>query len=193
MQLSGINQLWVADITYIRLGGEFVFLAVVLDRFSRCVVGWALDRSLSARLAIGALEQAIEKRKPQPGLVHHSDRGIQYAAQDYVEVLQRHGIVPSMSRPANPYDNAACERFMRTLKQEEIDGRQYRNLEELQAQVEEFIEHYYNRQRLHSALGYQTPEQFEGSLPTTAVPPPRIHLRFESSAAANECDEHGTA
>lgn len=192
MQLTGINQLWVADITYIRLRGEFVFLAVVLDRFSRCVVGWSLDRTLSARLTIRALQQAIEKRQPRPGLVHHSDRGVQYAAQEYVQLLRSHGMVPSMSRPANPYDNAACERFMRTLKQEEIDGRQYQNLEALQAQVEQFIEQYYNRQRLHSALGYQTPEQFERSLPPgTGTLPPAIHMHFEPPSMPGRCGEQG--
>jgi putative transposase len=173
MQLTGVNQLWVADITYIRLRGEFVFLAIILDRFSRCVVGWSLDRSLTARITIAALKQAIEKRQPRSGLVHHSDRGMQYAAQEYVEILQEHSMIPSMSRPANPYDNAACERFMKTLKEEEIDCRQYRDLEDLAAHVEEFIDQYYNRQRLHSALGYQTPEAFERSLssPTVGLEP----------------------
>ena len=111
MKLTGINQLWVADITYIRLQKEFVYLAVVLDAFSRKVVGWALDRTLAARLPIAALEQAITQRQPPPGLVHHSDRGVQYACGDYAQVLQQHGMIPSMSRPANPYDNASCESF----------------------------------------------------------------------------------
>src|SRR5579864_4695321 len=116
MKLTGINQLWVADITYIRLKAEFVYLAVILDGFSRKVVGWALDRTLAVRLTIGALEQAIERRQPAPGLVHHSDRGVQYASEDYGVVLERHGMIPSMSRPANPYDNASCESFIKTLK-----------------------------------------------------------------------------
>ena len=120
MQLTGINQLWVADITYIRLQTEFVYLAVVLDRFSRKVVGWALGRSLAGQLTVAALEQAIAQRKPLPGLVHHSDRGSQYACREYVSLLASQGMVPSMSRPANPYDNASCESFMRTLKREEI-------------------------------------------------------------------------
>src|SRR6478736_903597 len=115
MKLSGINQLWVADITYIRLEAEFVYLAVILDGFSRKVVGWALDRTLAVRLTIGALEQAIERRQPAPGLVHHADRGFQYAHAEYIAILEKHPMVPSMSRPANPYDNASCESFMKTL------------------------------------------------------------------------------
>src|SRR6185295_18896129 len=109
MTLTGINQLWVADITYIRLQREFVYLAVVIDRFSRKAIGWALDKTLASRLVAEALQRAIDKRQPPPGLVHHSDRGVQYACADYARMLSAHGIVPSMSRPANPYDNAACE------------------------------------------------------------------------------------
>jgi putative transposase len=161
MQLTGINQLWVADITYIRLRTEFVYLAVVLDAWSRKVVGWALGRSLAAQLTLAALEQAIAQRKPLPGLVHHSDRGSQYACREYVDLLAGQGMVPSMSRPANPYDNASCESFMRTLKREEIYANSYRDLEDLRAHIEEFIERYYNRIRLHSALGYLPPEEFE--------------------------------
>jgi transposase InsO family protein len=161
MKLTGINQLWVADITYIRLAAEFVYLAVVLDGYSRKVVGWALERTLAASLAVAALEQAIEQRQPQLGLVHHSDRGLQYASEEYAKVLRSHGIVPSMSRPANPYDNAFCESFMRTLKREEIDARSYRDLDDLRVHVAEFIEQYYNHSRLHSALGYRPPEEFE--------------------------------
>ena len=161
MKLTGINQLWVADITYIRLRAEFVYLAVILDGFSRRVVGWALDRTLTARLTIGALEPAIEKRKPEPGLVHHSDRGFQYAGAEYVALMEKYGMVPSMSRPANPYDNASCESFIKTLKREEIYANKYADLEHLRANVAEFIEEYYNRQRLHSALGYRPPEEFE--------------------------------
>jgi putative transposase len=161
MTLNGINQLWVADLTYIRLRTEFVFLAVILDRFSRKAIGWALDRSLTARVAVSALQQAIERRQPAPGVVHHSDQGIQYACSDYIQELKSHHMVPSMSRPANPYDNAACESFMKTLKQEEIYCHQYRDFEELAEHLEEFIGAYYNHQRLHSALGYRTPEEFE--------------------------------
>ena len=161
MTLTGINQLWVADITYIRLHSEFVYLAVILDAFSRKVVGWELDRTLAARLPIAALEKAIADRKPPSGLVHHSDRGIQYACGDYVAILQKHGMIPSMSRPANPYDNASCESFMKTLKREEINAGEYRDLDHLRENIAAFIDNYYNRVRLHSALGYKSPEEFE--------------------------------
>jgi putative transposase len=161
MKLTGIDQLWVADITYIRLQAEFVYLAVILDSFSRKVVGWALDRTLASRLAIAALEQAIAKRQPPPGVVHHSDRGVQYASEEYVAILEKQRMIPSMSRPANPYDNASCESFMKTLKREEIYANQYDDLKHLHANIAEFIEQYYNRQRLHSALGYCSPEEFE--------------------------------
>jgi putative transposase len=161
MKLTGMNQLWIADITYIRLKKEFVYLAVVLDSFSRKVVGWSLDRTLAARLPIAALEQAIAQRQPPPGLVHHSDRGVQYACGDYAQILQQHQMIPSMSRPANPYDNASCESFMKTLKREEIYANDYRDLEHLLGNIEVFIEQYYNRCRLHSALGYRPPEEFE--------------------------------
>jgi transposase InsO family protein len=161
MKLTGVNQLWVADITYLRLDREFVFLAVVLDAFSRKVVGWELARTLTARLPLAALEKALAERQPPPGLVHHSDRGVQYASGIYVSLLHQHGVIPSMSRPANPYDNASCESFIKTLKREEIYAHRYRDLEDLQAHVEEFIEQYYNRVRLHSALGYRPPEEFE--------------------------------
>ena len=161
MKLTGIDQLWVADITYLRLNAEFVYLAVILDGHSRKVVGWALERTLASRLAVAALQQAIAERQPLPGLVHHSDRGVQYACAEYVAILKKHGMIPSMSRPANPYDNASCESFIKTLKREEIYARRYDNLEHLRANIEEFIEEYYNRQRLHSALGYQSPEEFE--------------------------------
>lgn len=161
MTLTGINQLWVTDITYIRLRTEFVYLAVVLDRFSRKTIGWALDRTLAARIAVAALQQAIERRQPPEGVVIHSDQGIQFASSEFNEVVQAHRMIPSMSRPANPYDNAACESFMKTLKQEEIYCNQYKDFDELFAHLEEFLEIYYNRLRLHSALGYRTPEEFE--------------------------------
>jgi transposase InsO family protein len=142
MKLTGINQLWVADITYIRLKAEFVYLAVILDAYSRKVVGWSLDRTLTTRLPLGALERAITERKPPPGLVHHSDRGVQYASGDYVRMLRKHQLIPSMSRPANPYDNASCESFIKTLKREEIYGHEYRDLDHLRTNLEEFIERY---------------------------------------------------
>lgn len=161
MKVTGINQLWLADITYIRLQREFVYLAVVLDAFSRKVVGWALDRSLATRLTRSALEQAIATRQPPAGLVHHSDRGVQYASAAYVKLLQQHQMIPSMSRPANPYDNASCESFLKTLKREEIYANDYRTLEHLAANIERFIDEYYNQCRLHSALGYRPPAEFE--------------------------------
>src|ERR1700730_9581668 len=144
MKRRGITQLWVADITYIRLHQEFVYLAVVLDAFSRKVVGWALGRTLAARLPIAALEKAIAQRQPPPGLVHHSDRGVQYACGDYAQFLRQHQMIPSMSRPANPYDNASCESFLKTLKREEIYANDYRDLEHSLGNIEAFIEQYYN-------------------------------------------------
>ena len=178
MTLTGINQLWVADITYIRLRIEFVFLAVVIDRFSRKAVGWALDRTLTARVAIAALRQAVAERKPPPGVVHHSDQGVQYACADYVAELKANGMVPSMSRPANPYDNAFCESFMKTLKQEEVDGSAYRDADDARAKIGSFIEEVYNRQRLHSALDYRPPVEYEDLLPRlkAAISPPSISI-----------------
>ena len=173
MKLTAINQLWVADITYIRLRQEFVYLAVVLDVFSRKVVGWELGRTLTARLPMLALERAITLRQPAPGLVHHSDRGIQYASEQYTRLLHNHGILPSMSRPANPYDNAFCESFIKTLKREQIAANTYQSIDQLCAHLEEFIDRYYNRLRLHSALGYKTPEEFEAACapPTVSAAP----------------------
>jgi len=161
MKLTGIDQLWIADITYIRLQAEFVYLALILDAFSRKVVGWKLDRTLASRLATEALAMAVEARRPLAGLVHHSDRGIQYASAEYGAILRQHEMVPSMSRPANPYDNASCESFIKTLKREEIYANEYTDLEHLRNHLEEFIERYYNRKRLHSSLGYCPPEEFE--------------------------------
>ena len=161
MKVTGINQLWVTDITYIRLRSEFVYLAVVIDRYSRKAIGWCLDRTLAARIAVTALQQAIAQRQPPPGVVIHSDQGIQFASSEFLAVVEANQMTPSMSRPANPYDNAACESFMKTLKQEEIYCRQYGDFDDLQQHLVEFLEHYYNRLRLHSALGYRTPEEFE--------------------------------
>jgi transposase InsO family protein len=169
MKLTGINQLWVADITYIRLKNEFVYLAVILDGYSRKVVGWALERTLASRLPIAALGNAIQDRQPPPGLVHHSDRGVQYASDEYVRILRKHQMIPSMSRPANPYDNASCESFIKTLKREEIYANEYRDLDHLRANIEVFIEKYYNRCRLHSALGYRPPEEFEQEIKVEAT------------------------
>ena len=164
MELSGPNQLWIADITYIRLRTEFVYLAVILDGFSRMVVGWALDRTLQAKLPLRALARAIAHRQPAPGVVHHSDQGVQYVCREYMEALRGHRMVPSMSRPANPYDNATCESFLRTLKREEINATAYLDFEQLHQGVKEFIDQYYNRCRLHSALCYQSPEGFESQV-----------------------------
>lgn len=171
MELTGTDQLWRADITYIRLETEFVYLAVVLDAFSRRIVGWALDRSLEDDLAIAALKMALRRRNPSEGLTHHSDRGVQYASSDYTKLLKEHGICISMSRRGNPYDNAACESFMKTLKYEEVYRQEYRDLAEARSSVEQFIEKIYNGRRLHSALGYQSPVGFERSLLTPSLPP----------------------
>jgi putative transposase len=164
MVLTGISQLWVADITYIRLQVEFVYLAVLLDAFSRCCIGWALQRTLEAALVLEALRMALTQRRPQPGLVHHSDRGVQYAAHDYTAQLEQRGIRISMSRRATPYDNAQAESFIKTLKYEEVYRTEYRNLQEAKASMGEFLEKIYNRERLHSALGYRPPLEFEHSL-----------------------------
>jgi len=161
LELSDINQLWVADLTYVRLQREFAFVAVVLDAYSRRVVGWEVGRHLDGNLALGALERAIRQRQPQAGLVHHSDQGVQYASRAYVERLAQIRAVSSMSRAGRPWENGKCESFIKTLKQEELDARPYANLEQLREHVEEFLEQIYNRQRMHSALGYRTPEQFE--------------------------------
>jgi putative transposase len=161
MKPTAINQLWVADITYIRLRSEFVYLAVVLEAFSRRVIGWALGRTLEAELAVTALRMALVERQPAPGLVHHSDRGVQYASQLYTEMLKQHQATISMSRKGNPYDNAACESFMKTLKYEEVYRNEYRDFHDAHASIGQFLELVYNQKRLHSALGYVPPAEFE--------------------------------
>jgi putative transposase len=167
------DRLWVADITYIRLERAFIYLAVILDAFSRKVVGWALADHLAASLALEALNMALANRQPPPGeLVHHSDRGVQYACADYTFALEEAGVIPSMSRGGCPYDNAKAESFMKTLKTEEVDGSAYRDLAHARAQVRDFIEQVYNRTRLHSALDYLSPVEFEEARPWTAFPPP---------------------
>jgi len=161
MILTATDQLWRADITYIRLRDEFVFLAVILDAYSRRVIGWALDRTMEVELTLSALRMALSHRLVAPGLVHHSDRGSQYASNDYTDLLKANGIDISMSRKGNPWDNAACESFMKTLKYEEVHRNEYRDLAEARASIREFLEKVYNQKRLHSALGYLPPAEFE--------------------------------
>jgi transposase InsO family protein len=175
--LTKTDQLWVADITYVRLEEAFVYLAVVLDAFSRKVVGWAMADHLRAELATSALDMALTTREVKPGaLVHHSDRGVQYSCGDYIDRLLAHGVQPSMSRAGCPYDNAMAESFMKTLKAEEVNGAEYRNLADASARIGQFIEGVYNHQRLHSALKYLSPEEFEATQPNlsetlwTAIP-----------------------
>jgi putative transposase len=164
MTPTGINQLWVADITYIRLELEFVYLAVMLDAFSRRVIGWALDRTLEDELTIRALRMALAQRSPAPGLVHHSDRGVQYASGDYTGLLKSNHVTISMSRKGNPYDNAFCESFMKTLKYDEVHRQEYRDLADAHCSIQDFLERVYNQRRLHSALGYCAPAKFEQQL-----------------------------
>jgi putative transposase len=167
LEPSGLDQLWVADITYVRLAEGFVYLAVIVDAFSRRVVGYALEDHLEARLAVAALDMAIAARKPPPGLIHHSDRGVQYASAAYAARLDEHGFQRSMSRPGNPYDNAKAESFMKTLKAEEVDGKSYADLEDARRHVAAFIDDIYNADRLHSALGYKSPIDFEEDFKNT--------------------------
>jgi putative transposase len=179
---TGIDQLWVADITYVRMLEEFAYLAIVLDAFSRRVIGWALETHLLASLAVAALKMAIEARRPQPGtLVHHSDRGLQYACSDNTAILNAHGILASMSRVANPYDNAKAESFMKTLKREEVDASSYRDIHHARRKIGAFLENAYNRQRLHSALDYRPPVEFEA----------QMHQRFPGLVAVESMGFEG--
>lgn len=162
--VEAINQLWVADITYIRLLEEFIYLAVILDAYSRKVIGWELDQTLEARLALAALQKALAQRQTPPGLIHHSDQGVQYCCRDYVKLLESREILISMSRRGNPYDNAKAESFMKTLKCEEVYLREYRTIGEARESIGIFIEQVYNQKRLHSALGYCPPAEFEAAL-----------------------------
>ncbi len=164
MELTGIDQLWVADITYIRLQTEFVYLAVVIDAFSRRVIGWALESTVEDDLTLAALRMALELRRPSPGLVHHSDRGSQYASGDYTDLLKTHGCQISMSHKASPWENAGCESWMQTLKSEEVYRQEYRDMAEARASIAQFIDEVYNQKRLHSALGYRPPIEFEQGL-----------------------------
>ena len=164
MVLTGVNQLWMSDITYIRLKGEFVYLAVVIDAYSRRVVGWALDRHMEDDLTLAALAMALEQRKPAPGLVHHSDRGSQYASGAYTDYLKAHGCQVSMSRKGSPWENGGCESWMKTLKYDEVYRQDYRDLAEARSSIKRFIELVYNQKRLHSSLGYLPPAEFEAGL-----------------------------
>jgi len=162
VKVTAINQLWVADITYIRLRQEFVFLAAILDAFSRRVIGWALERTMDASLCLAALDKAVRRRN-RAGLIHHSDRGVQYCSKEYVNALSKHAIRGSMSRKGNPYDNALAERFWRTLKYEQVYREEYATLQQAQRSIGRFIDQIYNQQRLHSALGYRTPAEVEAA------------------------------
>lgn len=164
MTLDNVNQVWTADITYIRIRNGFVYLAVILDLYSRKVVGWSLSKKIDRHLTLSALEMAIERRKPRPGTIHHSDRGVQYLCEDYVNLLKQNGFYPSCSRKGNPYDNAWTESFMKTLKQDEVYMTEYETFLNVIESVPNFIEEVYNKKRLHSSIGYLPPEEFENKI-----------------------------
>lgn len=170
MRVSGINQLWVSDITYIQLSREFVYLAVVMDVYSRRCIGWMLSRRIDTQLVLGALQNALETRGCRvDGLIHHSDQGVQYASREYVETLEKHGIRASMSRRGNPYDNAFAESFMKTLKYEEVYLNEYQSFKDALENIERFIDEVYNQKRLHSSIGYRSPIEYEKTLNTNVV------------------------
>jgi transposase InsO family protein len=160
-EVTRLDQVWVADITYIRIKAAFVYLATVMDLYSRKIVGWSISDRIDATLCLAALNDAIEKRKPQPGLIHHSDRGVQYACDEYKAVLEKHGILPSMSAQGYCYDNAFMESFFKTLKAEEVYLTEYETKDDVLKSIPEFIENVYNKKRIHSSLGYYSPVEYE--------------------------------
>jgi len=168
--VTGINHVWIADITYIRIIYGFVYLSVILDLFSRKAIGYAVSKNIDTSLTLTALHMAVESRQPPRGVIHHSDRGVQYASNDYVGILNRYGFRISMARKGNPYDNAVAESFMKTLKSEEVYLWEYQTLSDVQKRLPYFIEHVYNQKRLHSSLGYRPPDEFE-----------RMHLKIQKT------------
>jgi len=158
---TSINQVWVCDITYIRILTAFVYLAVILDLYSRKVIGYALSKHIDTNLTLSALQMAIRDRNPAPGCIHHSDRGVQYASSEYVNELRRYDLRISMSRKGNPYDNAVCESFIKTLKNEEVYLWEYKTIEDAKRRICHFVKDVYNEKRLHSSLGYRPPNEFE--------------------------------
>ena len=177
--LTGLNQAWVADITYIRILKGFVFLAALLDRFSRKVIGWAISKRIDAELCVAALRIALEQRQPPPGCIHHSDRGVQYACAEYITLLKQAQMQISMSRTANPYDNAHMESFFKTLKYEEVHLANYESYDDVIQRVPRFIEEVYNSKRLHSALGYLPPQEYEMMIQSTTKTPDRLSLKSQ--------------
>lgn len=170
LDINVVNQIWVADITYIHILTCFVYLAVILDAYSRKAVGYALSKHINTNLTLDALHMAIQDRQPKPGCIHHSDRGIQYASSEYVKELKIYGFQISMSRKGNPYDNAYAESFMKTLKSEEVHLWEYRTMADVQKRIPYFIEDVYNQKRLHSSLGYRPPCEFEAIITLTQNP-----------------------